>query len=380
MLLPRILAWACLLLVPGSAHAGCEKASLARGSPALAESLQTIVDEARERIGAPALSVAVSMPDRGCWLGAAGDDVDADSRFRIGSVTKMFTAALVLQLAAEKGFDLEDPIVRHGAASWTELPPGAEAIRVRHLLNHTSGLASYTDSPWFPAAMILLSFRRFTPGETLWFSEGKELLFEPGQRHLYSNTNYVLLGLLAERVTGSSVGAELERRFFAPLGMDATSLEAATERKRLPVRGYDRDLIGLGDRFPIWMLPQAMLESTAWTAGSIVSSARDLALWLDALLGGEILEPRSLRAMTTVLKTGDPDVPLQTGYGLGLRELRMNGVRLLGHTGTFPGYTNAAFHVPSEDWTIVALSNLSSADVLSVIRDILTTLSETKSP
>jgi len=223
-------------------------------------------------------------------------------RFRIGSVTKTFTATIVLLLAEERRLRLSDSLEKHLPGV---VPRGGE-ITIRQLLNHRSGLVNYTDyGSWLERAGRSPSTR---PIDLLRFAGSKPLGFEPGSRGVYSNTNYIALGLVIEKVTARSYGQELEQRILRPLKLDHTELP---ETRRLP----DLDDGGAN-------------PNLTWAAGAIVSNARDLSRFYSAVLSGGLLSAGSLRQMK---RTVDG-----TGLGVGVTDLPCG--RFWGHGGFILDY------------------------------------------
>jgi TolB protein len=230
----------------------------------------------------------------------------ADQRFRIGSVTKTFTATIVFQL-------LEEGKLRLGSTLEEHLPgvvPRGGEITIRHLLGHRSGLANITEYPtWLKEAERSPST---SPINSLRFAASKPLAFRPGSHERYSNTNYIALGLVIEKVTGRSYAEELEQRVFQPLGLERTELPTT---RRLP----DLDDAGSNPSLP-------------WAAGAIVSNAHDLSRFYSALLSGRILSAASLGAMTDKAKNG------VFGTGLGIFSTDLACGRSLGHLGAILDY------------------------------------------
>jgi Tol biopolymer transport system component/CubicO group peptidase (beta-lactamase class C family) len=223
-------------------------------------------------------------------------------RFRIGSVTKTFTATIVLQLVAEGKLRMTDSLEKHLPGV---VPRGGE-ITLRRLLNHRSGLVNFTDyGSWLGRAGRSASTR---PIDVLRFAGSKPLAFEPGSRGVYSNTNYIALGLVIEKVTGRSYGQELEQRILRPLELDHTELP---ETRRLP------DLTDEG-----------VNPNVVWAAGAIVSNARDLSRFYSALLSGRLLSAGSLGQMKRAVEG--------TGLGVGVTDLPCG--RFWGHGGFILDY------------------------------------------
>ena len=205
----------------------------------------------------------------------------AGQRFRIGSVTKTFTATLVLQLVDQKRIGLDDPVGRY-------LPgviPAGGTITIRELLQHRSGLANYTDYPsWMDQAEPSPSIR---PIDALRFAASQPLLFAPGSQWAYSNTNYIALGLVIEKVTGRPFGQELQQRILKPLALSRTELATTRQLPDLQDPGTNPNL--------------------PWAAGGIVSDTQDLARFFSALLSGHLVSRASLaKMMQTVPARGHP--------------------------------------------------------------------------
>ncbi|SDY05070.1 alkaline D-peptidase. Serine peptidase. MEROPS family S12 [Micromonospora pattaloongensis] len=274
----------------------------------------------------------------GVWRGGSGvaelghsRPVPTDGRFRVGSVTKTFVATVVLQLVGEGRLGLDDPVER-----W--LPktlPAGDRITVRHLLQHRSGLYNYTDEVLSRIEDFIRDrYRTYRPRDLVALAADKPLLFEPGTSWSYCNTNYILLGLVIERVTRRAYGDEIARRILRPLRAWRTELPGTDPFIAGPhAHGYlpvERD----GGIQPVDIT--AMNPSVAGAAGEMISTAADLNRFYRALLTGRLLRPAQLRAMTTQLAG-----PLE--YGLGIFRVPLpSGTMLWGHTGGIPGYVTYA--------------------------------------
>ncbi|MEV0675298.1 serine hydrolase domain-containing protein [Actinosynnema sp. NPDC050436] len=281
-------------------------------------------------IAARQASAAVLRVDDGTGVAShAAGEAQVDGHFRIGSVTKTFVATVVLQLVDEGRVGLDDPIARyvHGV-------PKGEVITVRQVLDHTSGLYDYaheqgwSTNRWRGAAR----FRSYRPRDLLDVAFSHPSNFEPGSGWRYSNTNYVVAGLLVERVTGRPYGAEVTRRIIDPLGLRHTSVPGHLPWLPRPhARGYAEVAGRLVDA-------TLMNPSLDWAAGEMISTTADLDRFLDALLGGRLLEPASLAAMRTTRETGSI-----FGYGLGLQRFDLPcGRSVWGHGGELIGYLTYA--------------------------------------
>lgn len=237
--------------------------------------------------------------------------------YRIGSVTKQFTAAAIMTLVEEGKVALDAPVSRY----LDGLPEAWRGATVQQLLTHTSGVPSYTDGPEYGAHM-----REDLPGlkllETLVWK--KPLDFPPGSKWHYSNSGYYLLGLIVEKASGKPYAEYLQARFFGPLGMAHTRYGTETELIPGMASGYSDGK------------PSAYLSMTQpYAAGSLVSTTEDLARWTLALHAGKVVNAESLKRMTTPVKTSDGK---EHPYGFGLMFRESQGHRLVGHGGGINGF------------------------------------------
>jgi D-alanyl-D-alanine carboxypeptidase len=249
------------------------------------------------------------------------------ARFRIASLTKTFVATVVLQLAGERRLGLDDSVER-----WMPgLVPAGSGVTLRQLLNHTSGIYNYTDDPEFLRTAQQHPRRVWAPRQLVAIATAHPPLFAPGTSWSYSNTNYILLGLVIEAVTGRSVGNELSERIFTPLGLRATSLPTTRAMPAPFARGYLAPGNGIVTSRAFRLDVTTYFDpSWAWTAGAIVSNGVDLTRFYAALLGGELLSPALLAEMMTTVQRSD--------YGLGLARAELRCGTVWGHGGNIPGY------------------------------------------
>jgi D-alanyl-D-alanine carboxypeptidase len=297
------------------------------------------LEAARARGGADGVTFAVVVDGTLAWSGASGTvhvgeaPLTADTPMVIGSVTKTFVAATVLQLAAEGRLDLDDPVSEHlpGLDGLDDL---AAAITIRQLLDHTSGLADLFND----------ATRRGLeddPGRGWTASEILATLhapwYAPGEGWAYANTNYFLLGLLVERLTGATLADVLAERFLTPLALHGTRMLTGAE----------------GD--PL----DAAWTTIFWASGAMAAPAADVAIWGDALYRGDVLAPGT---RATMLPTFGND------YGLGVQRLRIGGVAAFGHTGLLDSYTALLAHLPESGVTLAMLVNRSHAELGAMLR------------
>jgi D-alanyl-D-alanine carboxypeptidase len=251
-------------------------------------------------------------------------------RFRVGSSTKSFVAAVVLQLAGERKLGLEDSVER-----WLPgLVPNGGQITVRQLLNHTSGLADYApeEDETFIRRVLANRGKFWQPRELVAIGTGRQPLFAPGARWSYSNTGWILLGLIVEAASGNPLATELRARIFAPLRLRATSFDTRSRITGRHAHGYSR--FGARRRFDI----TALNQSWAWAAGAVVSTVGDLARFYRALLDGRVVRPDQLAEMKTTVPTPSP----VQRYGLGLIRTRLPCGVFWGHGGETLGYQSFA--------------------------------------
>lgn len=256
-----------------------------------------------------------------------GARMPVNGRIRIASNTKMFTATVVLQLVGEGRIELDAPVAKY----LPNLVP--DGITVRHVLQHTSGLVDYDDKLIDDYADVQHVY--FEPRELLDVVLAEDVLFPPGTRFSYSNANYVLAGLVVQKVTGRPVGEEITKRIIERLGLRDTywpELGDQTIRGRHP-HGYFPSASGeLSD-------VTEMDPSMGWAAGQLVGTPRDLNRFMTALLDGELLAPAQLAEMKKTVPAPDFDLTGDATYGLGLGTFSLScGGRAWTHGGDAPGY------------------------------------------
>jgi D-alanyl-D-alanine carboxypeptidase len=290
---------------------------------------------------------------------AAGDPIVADTPFRVGSISKSFVATMVLQLVDEGSVDLDETLS-------TYLPDtriGGD-VPIRMLLNHSSGLRNYTDRSAFIPDVFEDRSRVFTPDEILAWVEDA-VTDEPGQHFAYSNTNYILLGQLIERVAGIDLDSALQQRISEPLGFEATHFATVATANPDGLAAPWSSAVFHGD-------PDAAYDSiasSAWAAGSLTSTTGELATFFDALFADKLVSPAALDEMTEA----GPD-----GYGLGLGILdHPSGTRFYGHDGGIPGYTSFAAFDPSTGDAVVVLTNNDAVVAPELALDIIDNWSAT---
>jgi len=274
---------------------------------------------------------------------AEGDEPALDAAFGIGSLTKMFTSAVVLQLVGQGLVELDAP-----ASDYVTRLSIPEGVTVRNLLQHTSGIPNFTDDAEAWARGFTEPERTWTPADTYSLVEGEDLLFNPGAQFSYSNTNYAVLGVLIEEVTGSSYADALAARILEPLDLNGTYLAGFQEGVE-PFGAYTRVE---GSLVPI-DFPYTSIATGAWAAGGMVSTVGDMTTFMESLFDGHIITQESLDAMTE-----DP----YDDYGLGIFKYPWLG-EVYGHGGGIPGYGTLIMHSPDSGVTALWVITIDEFDI-----------------
>jgi D-alanyl-D-alanine carboxypeptidase len=304
-------------------------------------------------MGAPGVLVLLRNGDQVTRLARGFGEVSrrapmrADDRFRVGSLTKTYAATVVLQLVGEGKVSLDDSLD-------TYLPgvvPNAGSIKIRHLLNHTSGLFDYWRDQRFFERLVASPTGSWTPQERIALATSHPPLFAPGAGFSYSNTGYIVLGLLIEKVSGRSLAQEYRDRIFVPLRLSATSAPPTHRIEGRHAHGYY-----VFDKPPAQDVT-AVSASAAWGNGDIVSTADDIATFYRALLAGRLLKPDLLQAMVTTVNGTFED---GTRYGLGIGTGRLPCGTYWGHDGEFAGYVTTAKNSRNGSRQVVIMVNSSS--------------------
>lgn len=306
--------------------------------------------EAAVRDGVPGV-VAQARDRDGTWNGTAGvanlrtgrERLPQD-RYRVGSITKTFVATVVLQLEAEGRLSLDDTVDRWLPGVVRGHGHDGRRITLRQLLNHTSGIYNYTDDQGFVDKVFGDGFFEhrydtWRPRQLVGIATEHEPYFAPGAGWHYSNTNYILAGMVVEKVTGRSYASEIGRRILRPLSLRATSVPGTDARMPRPSgRAYSK--LSEDPKAKIHDVTE-LNPSGAWSAGEMISDSADLQRFYRALLKGELLPRKQLREMTSTVPV-DPKEP-DVRYGLGLMQLKTScGKDVWGHGGGIHGSSSEA--------------------------------------
>lgn len=325
---------------------GCQTGAL-RSTPdsALAVRADALMASQLKSEGHPGFTVLVSREGKILFHRAYGmADVKSkranttNTTFRIGSISKQFTAAAILNLQERGKLSVKDPLAKY----YPEWPNGKN-ITLHHLLTHTSGLYSYTSHPFFVAQVSKpANLTTLIPA-----IQKEEVHFAPGEKWRYCNSGYLLLGLIVEKVSGKSYGEFLRDEFFKPLGMKQTGVHHKGREPKGESLGYAKGTLGF-ERANNWDM------SWAGGAGALYSTTGDLHLWNKAVFNGKVLKKETLRAAFTPVKLADGSTK-NYGYGWGINEKR--GVRIISHGGGLQGFQCSLGRARDQNVTIAVLTN-----------------------
>jgi len=321
--------------------------------------IDAVVKPHLKKPGAVGLSVGVAFGGevvaKGYGLADAEFDVvaDAETCFRIGSITKQFTAALVLKQIEQGKVSLDDPLGKHVP----DFPTAGKTVTVRQLLDHTSGIKSYTDlgPEWEKKQPLELSH-----DELLGLVAGKPFDFEPGTEWRYNNTGYYLLGVLLEKVTGRPYAELIQQEIATPLGLGRTRYDSNRELIKNRAQGYEFAQGKLGNDAPLGM-------SQPGAAGALLSTGGDLVRWSQALVAGKVVTKASYARMVqpTVLPNGS-----DTHYGFGLMRDEFGGTARVHHGGGINGFNSFLFWLPEPGFHVAVISNSEHLNAQRVAEDI----------
>jgi D-alanyl-D-alanine carboxypeptidase len=358
-------------------------------SPELAGKLQATLEEFLAFVGEPGTTAAVRLPDGAWWTGAVGvtslqdpKPMTPETGFRIGSGTKPFVAALVLQLVDEGKLSLSDPLGQH-------LPdyPAWEQVTIAQLLGMEAGLPDYLVDTELWLDAFAAPGKPFAPEALLEYVKDDPLDYPPGEGCAYSNTNYILLGLVVEKVTGNPVEQELKNRIIEPLGLAHTFLDGTGEPVDWLAHGY-ADVTVMGAVFGIpeaftafvpaeYHVSDVLIDCTslfhpsvAWAAGAMVSNVHDMVVFMRAALGAKLFSEASLAAMKD--KHSCQLLGSEVQYGLGLLEYATPEGGAHGHGGLNFGYESSTLVLNDSDLALSHMHNYLPEQSWGLNADLLT--------
>src|SRR5690606_2596175 len=377
-----LIASGVLLGTPVMAGAQAASGTAAPGLPAqsiqqssrIESRIAALLDSVLAESRAPGISLAVAWPDgrvlalaAGFADSARGERLSTAHSLMQGSVGKSYVAAVVMQLVEEGRLDVDAPISRWiGNEPWFAQLPNASEVTLRMLLNHTSGIVRYEFDPEFTEDLTADPYRKWQPHEQIAYLFGDEPPFAAGEGWEYSDTNYILVGLIIERVTGRKYVDELRDRLIVPLRLTATfpvegpvvpHLAQGYAGPGNPFGGADA-MLGADGRM-------TMDPSFEWAGGGVASTTADLARWAAALWGdgGRVVSDSSLNAMTN----GEPArLGPNARYGFGTIIRSTSAGESFGHSGFFPGYVTDVMWFPDIRVAVAVQANASVRGALGM--------------
>ena len=366
-------------------------------SPETKTRLQHVIDSFQNNPANPfvgGIAAAIKVDGLAFWQGTTGyaaRNVDAQNNLlaggsafttstlsRIYSITKTFTAPLVLELAKEGVFGLDDPISLY--FPFDQVNPGLNrSVTIRQLLAHESGYSDYTDEFQLQVAVAFQPTHVWTPYETVSFVHQ---IASPGTVRRYSSTNYIILGAIIEALTGKPVAQHYRERFFTPLALNSMYVGVREPQPAGTLLAAPHDNLSPFNpvfqftgqpTFPdaytnVSQFPFTGIVSLAFTGGAIVSNVSDVAEWGNALFMGKATSKETLDAMmNSIPSTPDQDGDY-LGYGIWQSTRMSSTEKFIGHDGSAPGYRSVMFYQPDKKLTLVVLTNYHGADIYALAR------------
>lgn len=325
-------------------------------APELRQKIDRVVEDGLAQTGVPSASVAVVKDGEIAYRHAYGKarlepatPARPEMRYSIGSISKQFTAAAILLLAEEGKLSLDDPVAKY-VPNLTR----ANEVTIRQLLSHTSGYQDYWPQDYVPPFMT----KPITSDKILELWARKALDFDPGAQWQYSNTNYVIAGVIVEKVSGQPLLTFLNERIFMPLGMERVENIDAKKLGNSDATGYMRYALG-----PLRVAPK---EGPGWlfAAGELAMPAGELAKWDISMIGQRLLKPASYKEMEAEARLKDGS---GTGYALGLQTGNLNGRRVVRHGGEVSGFTATNMVFPDDRAAVVVLTNQDAVPASGII-------------
>jgi D-alanyl-D-alanine carboxypeptidase len=321
--------------------------------------LNQVLKQQRTNLAIPGITAAIIFPDGSMWSSAVGyAQISPQKRasvytpFVVGSMSKTFVAATIMQLVDEGKLTLDDPL-----SNWLPSFPNAGAITLKMLLNHTSGVFNFYESPLYNKLAVRQGKgKSWTPQEVLDTFTGAPYC-APGTCYHYSNSGFILLGMVIEAVTGKSLGQNYEERFFTPLNLNQIWFQGDGPPPVNTARDYVNSggsLVAVSDGTNY--RPTQSEATVVWAAGEVVGSVRNMARWCKALYGGDVVSADSLAQMEAYVLHTSGD------YGLGTRSRLYGSHRMFGHTGALRGFNGGMWYMPDLDITVAVMTNRAGID------------------
>jgi D-alanyl-D-alanine carboxypeptidase len=348
------LSWrTLLLLICGFIFSSCSSFS----DESLEQKLQKVLDKGVKKYNVRGVSAAIVFDADSIWVGTSGISYDtvsmkSDMLFGIGSVTKNFVAALTLKLVENGSLSLEDKL-----SKWLPAYPYIDSnITIRQLLNHTSGIYMFWNNDNLWDALIKDRTRIWTPEEVLEYI--KEPHFLPGESWGYSNTNYLLMAMIIEKATGSTLSLGFKKYLWEPLNLQNYYLWLADSIPENQAHVFGDNFLHGSSEMDLTFLPRASHESITFGSSGIVTTAIDLARWCYYLYEGNILIENSMDEMLQFIEF--KPVSNMRGYGLGVQIFTPNivhGEYAIGHGGGNIGSATYMVYLPKYHVSVVVMVN-----------------------
>ncbi len=327
--------------------------------PALSNKLQQVIDSMQINNSIEGISSCIIFPGSATWKGVSGDShpgtpINSDMEFGLGSNTKLFSGVLMLKLAEQQLIQLDDSLHQY-LPTFNNIN---STITIRQLLNHTSGLQDVIDVPGYIDSILLNPNRVFTASELIsWIGPP---LYAAGSGWNYSNTNYLLAGMIAENVTGQSYAQLLHDYILSPLQLDSTFLgfyDTIPNQIAHPWQGNANN----------FSVSRISLNSAAWAAGAMYSTAGEMAHWYDVLMNGNFLNDTSFTDMTAFVGTAN--------YGIGISQYVSYGRTVWRHAGSiWGGYNSEMMYDTASGIVICVLTNQLPGNGFQVAEQLLHTI------
>ena len=349
-LISRFISFILLLACVSTLHAqSLNDEQLAR----LVQKMQARLDEARVAGKFPGAEVGFVLPDGRAGSVSTGvadretkQPLKTSDRLLAGSIGKTFVAATALKLVEEGKLKLDEKIERWlGNEKWFAALPNAKEITLRMLLNHSSGLRNHVDDSSFLKAMFKSNGREIKYEELIAYVLNKKPLFPAGKGYNYSDTNYILAGMIIERAAGKTLYEEAAEKLLQPLKLERTIPSNSVMLPEVANGYFENKPVIVGGKFilnPQW----------EWAGGGFASTAEDLARWAKALYSGDALEPESLKEMLNSTSVGEGEK-----YGLGVEIVESKWGKAYGHDGEFPGYLSDMRFYPKYKIAVALMVN-----------------------
>ena len=365
MLLVTILASpAVAVVLAGGATRALRQAPAVSSLDAQAD---VVVAAAMKDQNIPAVSIAIAragstLVAKGYGLANVELDVKASPStvYRIGSLTKQFTAAAVMRLVEAGKISLDDPIEKY----LPDYPVGGRRITIRHLLTHTSGIKSYTGlgPKFWDTSRLDYSHEKLM---ALFKDEPPD--FQPGEKYLYNNSGYYLLGVIIEKVSFESYGSHVKKTLFDPLGLSSTVYCDNEPVVKQRAAGYQVSLGVVQNAAPLSM-------KAPFSAGALCSSVTDLVAWTSALMNGKVVSRASLDQMITPATLNDGK-PTTYGFGLGVSD---GDKKAISHGGGINGFASYLTYLPESRTIVAVLTNLGGAKPGTIAAELIKKLDGTE--